>query len=90
MKPFRPAYWLSAAERLADIERGLQRLASKDRELASVIVGVYFRLDLLGLAKKARLVLLGDRARREASTARRRLDQAERRLLERRNGLGEA
>jgi hypothetical protein len=42
VKPFRPAYWLSAAERLADIERGLQRLASEDWELTSVIVGVYF------------------------------------------------
>lgn len=74
------------AERLADLERGLQRLAAEDRELVDVVKVAYLQPDLRRLSKTARLALWANERGVSAYTAWRRLEAAEKRLLQLLNG----
>ena len=89
-RDLRPPVEFVTAERLVDLERALGALRAEDRELASVVVTAYLRPDLMGLARTARVALWAIEHGVSATTAWRRLERAERRLLELLNGEREA
>lgn len=85
-RALRPPAEFVTAERLADLERALAMLRAEDGELASVLLAVYLRPDVMGLAKTARVALWAIERGLTPVSGLRRLEQAEQRLLAILNG----